>query len=146
MIAECAFVGCFRFRVEIPGTVWARLNAISAPDATVLIDKNNAILCLERRSDGTNLHAGRLIALVTQFWYEEASHYIPLTYSLIQAFKPRIDILDDHLTILLDGISLHPCAEVKRFFRDVVFVLARFSASAAPDALVYLNAHAVIVF
>jgi len=78
VVAEGALVGGVGRRVEIPRAVRARLDAVPAPDARLLVDEDDAVRGLEGRPDGAHLDARRVRALVAQLRDEEGAQDRPV--------------------------------------------------------------------
>src|SRR5581483_4470182 len=62
VVAERALVDRVRARIDEPRAVRARLDAVAAPEAPILVDEHHAVGADERRPDGTHLHARRIAA------------------------------------------------------------------------------------
>ena len=145
VIAERAFVCNIFFRMEVPGTIRTRLDAIPATDAPVFIDQDDAVFRLERRADGANLNARWIVALITELRHEETPHDLLLAEDFLRLLNPRIDALNGNFTIFLDHIAFNPRTEEERFLRNIVLIFAGFHTLAATNALIDLYPHTIIM-
>jgi hypothetical protein len=144
MVAECAFISCFFLGMEVAGSVRARLNAVTAPDAPVFIDKNDAIFGLERSPHRAHLNTGGIVALVAEFWDEEAAQNI-LVHGRLHHRLPAVDILNCDRSLFPNDIPFDPRTVEKGIARNIVFFFARLDAPSTSDALVDLNSHSVVM-
>ena len=71
VIAQRAFVGRVRFRIEEAAAVRAGLDAVAAAEAVFLIHQHDAVGSHERRAHRADLHARRVGAVVAELGDEE---------------------------------------------------------------------------
>jgi len=141
VITERTFICSPSLRVKIACPVRARLNAVSASDAALGIHQDNAVFGRERGPHGTNLDAGRIRALVAELRDKEASQDIRLVCPGFSFLS--LNALNRNTAIPLNDVSFHPGPTKERLLGDIVFLLAGFDAQAAPDTLIYVDAHSV---
>ena len=87
-----------------------------------------------------------MLALIAKFRHEETSQDIRFRRFLPHPAFPRFNVLDFHAAIFLNRVPLHPGSREKRLLRNVVLGLAGLDTPAAPDTLVYVDAHAIEMF
>ena len=143
VITERTFIRSPSLRVKIARPVRARLNAVSASDAALGIHQDNAVFRCEGRPHGTDLDAWGILALVAEFRNKETSQDIRL-------LRPGFSFLslnarNRNTAIPLYDVPFHPGPTKERFFRNIIFFLAGLDAQAAPNTLLYVNAHSVEV-
>jgi len=140
VIAKGAFVGDVLGGMEKTATVGARLNAISAADAVVLIHEHYAIGSVERGAHGTDLRARRIDAVVAEFGDEEV--FSAGQIARWEAFLAAVGGIHNGIFDVKVGnvVALHPGTEVT--VRHIVFEGAGTHAASAADALGDVEEHA----
>src|SRR6266853_2919253 len=71
VIAQRALLRRVRLRIEEAAPVGARLDAITAAQAVVLVHQHNSIRCSKGRSDWTHLRARRIRTVIAKLRNEE---------------------------------------------------------------------------
>ncbi len=71
MGAEGALVGGVGLVVDEAGIVGAGLHAVTAADAPVVVDHDDAVIALEGGAGGADIEAGGLGAVVAQPWQHQ---------------------------------------------------------------------------
>jgi hypothetical protein len=146
VIAEIAFIGDPRYRMEIADPVGAGLDTVPAADTAFGVYQNDTVVGSECGADRADLDAGGVIALVAELWDKKTSQYILFHDAIVRLIKPRTDGVDRHAPVYLDHIFLHPGAEVKGGGGYVVFRFTCLHTPAAADAFVDIDPHPVVVF
>lgn len=95
VIAESALLGSLGFRVEEPGSVRTGLNAISATDAVIAVDKDYTILRFESGPDRTYLNTWWIVTVIAQLGNEERAYYLSFVDSWGESIYSPVWAIDD---------------------------------------------------
>jgi hypothetical protein len=131
--------------MHVSGTIGTRLNAISASDTTVFINKDNTVFGFERCYDRTHLNARGIVALIAKLRDKETSEDVFLSERASRFFRPCSNSLDTNMTIFFYEILFHPRPEEEWLPWNVVLILASFNASTTANTFVYLYSHAIVM-
>jgi hypothetical protein len=146
MIAEIAFIGDPRDRMEITNPVGAGLYAVPAADTTFRVYQYDTVVGDECGAHRADLDARGVVALIAELRDEKTAQHVLFHEDISRFIESGADRFDGHALVRFNHISLHPGTDVIRNAGDIVFRLAGLHASAAADAFVDVDPHAVVVF
>ena len=127
--------------MKVSSPIGARLYAVPTANASVLINKNNAILCRESSFDRANLDTRRIRALIAEFRHEEASKDVPLGPGFGCLIFRGAKQTNGDTVLHIDDISFDPRADKEVLSWDFIFSFAGLHTAATPYALINLDAH-----
>jgi len=139
VITQGALVGDVFGGMQITASIRARLNAIAATNAILLIYQHDAVRRQVRRTHRARLDAGGVGAVIAEFRNEEALHSgrIP-SREAMYATLGRFHLGMLHV-LAVDFVALYPGA--KESLRHVVLYRAGADAVAASNTLLDVDGH-----
>lgn len=145
VMTPAAFIRFIYLVVDKPGAIGTGLNAISTPEAIIIVNQHETFGRLVSCADGADLHAGRVLAVVTHFGHEKRLYrlFLKVFADRPEPFRTafwRVDIN----AIFGDDVPFHPGSKCALGY--VVFLGARTHATAPPNALADIDNIGPVVF